>query len=416
MDLVSVPLLLIDLALIIVMAQGLGRLGIRLGQPQVIGEIVAGVLLGVLLAWSPGTANLMPFAVRDVLTALSVLGVAWFMFAVGLELDGAALRPRIRGVVVLVGWSGAVPWALGAALALLLAARHDSDHPIGNAVFFGLAMSITACPVLARILKDRDLISTGVGQLSMTLATVTDVLVWVVAALLLAVLNMQGALTVTLVVPYVALMLLLVGRVMRPHLRRKEATPESWVGVFGLCLALVSGAVTEAIGLHFIFGAFLAGALVGAHSTGSLRAGLRDRAEKLSSLLLPVYFVMVGLGINFGSMGPGDLAEGVLILLVAVVGKVGGTYLGARQLGMPSQEGGVLAVLMNTKGLTELLLLDVGLRAGLIDQSLYAVLVCVAVLTTVMTGPLVTWLLRDREGNGRPRSAGLRLVDAVPQG
>lgn len=399
MDTHLVQLLFLDLTLVLLAARALGYLAGRVGQPPVVGEIVAGILLGAMLNSFPAGETLLPTDVRSLLSGLATVGLAWFMFAIGLELDVGALRARRRGVASVAAWSTLIAFVLGVLAALVLLLRRESDHPEGFAVFIGLAMSVTAFPVLARILADRRLLNTRVGDLSLALAALDDVLAWSVLAVLLAVISGQGSWVVALSVPYVMAMVLVVGPALRRLTARQDAGPDprAHVALFGF--GLLSGAATEALGLHFVFGAFLAGAVVNSHIPGPLRADLRDRAEKLSSLLLPVYFVIAGLRIDLAALEASDVLDGLLVLAAAIAGKVGGGYVGARRYGLDRREAGMLATLMNARGLTELVLLEIGYRAGLIDQSLYSVLVVMAVVTTAMTGP-VLWLLGRRSPTG----------------
>jgi len=406
MDTQQVQLLFVDLAVIIVLAAGAGRLAVRLGQPPVIGEITVGVALGTALPLLQATDRVLPPDVRTVLAGLAAVGVAWFMFAIGLELDADRLRSRARSVASVATWSMVGAFTLGVLTAVPLLHRHPTATPVLFAAFLGLAMSVTAFPVLARILADRGLLRTTVGELALSTAAFIDVIAWTGLSLVLAVSRGEDSWSVLLVVPYVATMFLVVRpllvRLLRPADPERETAPHATVVLFGL--ALLSGAATEAIGLHFIFGAFLAGLVVNLDAAPALRESLCERAEKLSAPLLPVYFLMAGLSLGLGSLQLADLAEALLLLTVAVVGKVGVAYAVGRLRGMTPPDAVLLGVLLNTRGLTELIVLGAGYGAGLIDRSLYAMMMFVAVVTTAMTGPLITLLQRverRRTGPGR---------------
>ncbi len=384
---------LLALAVVLVAAQLAGALVRRLGQPPVVGEIIAGILLGPTLVSGAVPRTLFPADVRPGLTALADLGVAVFMFVVGLELDQRVLRGRRSAVAGVAATSMALPFGLGCLLAVGLMAGHQHGvSPVAFALFFGAAMSITAFPVLARILTDRGMQCTAVGGVAMTVAAIGDVVAWCLLAGVLAVTGNHARWQVLLVLPFVAIMLFAVRPLLRraaaAHLRSGRAlSAGALVGV--VVLAVVSGGVTEWLGLHFIFGAFLAGAVLPRSGTEPLREELIKRITPLGSVLLPVYFTVAGLSVDLSTMDATALGELALIVLVAVCGKFLGAYAGARACGQSPRHAVVLGVLMNTRGLTELIILGVGLQAGLLDTSLYSRMVVMAVLTTAMTGPLL---------------------------
>ncbi|WP_194916718.1 cation:proton antiporter [Catenulispora rubra] len=394
----QIQLLFVDLALILFLGRALGLLGVRFGQPPVVGEIIAGILLGPTLFHGAVATRLFPSDVRPLLTAMANLGVAVFMFGVGLELDGSALRGRGPGVIRSAAGSMLVPFGLGLAAAFYILHGHREKNFAGSVVFVGLALSITAFPVLARILTDRGLSSTPLGGMAIATAAIVDIAAWVGLALVQALAVGSGdAWRVALMVPFVLAMPLIV----RPGLHRlhgivvdhpeRRAQAAFVVVVIG---TLLSGAATEAMGMHFIFGAFLFGAALPRQGTEETRERMRESATQLTTVLLPVYFVVAGLNVNLGKLSVGDLARLGVIMAVAVIGKFGGTYLGARYRGLPPRAASGLAVLMNTRGLTELIVLGVGLQLGLLDGKLYSLMVAMAVITTVMTGPLLTRVYR----------------------
>ncbi|MGW0752101.1 cation:proton antiporter domain-containing protein [Streptomyces sp. NPDC002587] len=385
--------LFIDIALVLAVARGLGHLAARVGQPAVIGEIIGGVLLGPTLLGGPLSEALLPVEVRPVLAGLAALGVALFMFTVGLEIDGATLRGNGRVTAAAAVGSSAVPFLLGIGLALVLLRGHESAAPAAFTVFIGLSVSVTAFPVLARILTDRGLSRTVVGGIALATAAAVDVAVWVALAGVNASVGAgNGRWTVLLVLPYLLVMLFAV----RPLLRRclapggeaEPVTPLRFAVV--LTGALLSAAATEAMGVHHIFGAFLFGLVLPRQGTRALREDLHERAGRLTGLLLPVYFVVAGFRVDLGDIGLPGLGELALIMLVAVGGKFGGTYLAVRSQRLPHRSAAALASLMNTRGLTELVILGVGLELGLLDGSLYSMMVVMAVVTTMMTGPLLS--------------------------
>ncbi|MFI9154595.1 cation:proton antiporter [Streptomyces sp. NPDC053367] len=389
----QVQLLFVDLAIILCLARGLGRLAARVHQPPVVGEILAGVLLGPTLFGGELARTLFPAEMRPLLTAMANVGVALFMFLVGLEIEGGTLRGRGRMTVGSVLGSTVVPFALGIALAFRLLDGRGGGHEAAFVVFVGLAVSVTAFPVLARILEDRALSRTSLGGIALATAASVDVVAWTGLAAVQAAVGGGGEhWRVALTVPY---LLLMVG-VVRPLLRAL-LLPGGIPAPFSarnlsvvLIGVLLSAAATEAMGMHYIFGAFLFGVVMPKAGTSVLRAEIHERTGQVTGLLLPVYFVVAGLNVDLGGLRGDDLVDLGLILLVAVVGKFGGTYLGARSQGLPPRPATALGALMNTRGLTELVILGVGLQLGLLDGSLYSLMVVMAVITTAMTGPLLS--------------------------
>ncbi|MGX1881813.1 cation:proton antiporter [Streptomyces sp. NPDC055287] len=396
----QVQLLFLDLALILVLARGLGALAARIGQPPVVGEILAGILLGPTLFGSALADRVFPADVRPLLSALANIGVALFMFVVGLELEHRFLRGRTRVTAGAALGSTLVPFALGIALAFYLLRRHDSDQPAAFVVFVGLSVSVTAFPVLARILVSRGMSRTAIGGLALATAALVDVVAWSALAGVQAVVAGVGEYwRAALLIPFAGLLLAL-----RPLLKRALTPPGSGTSlthmgfVVVLVGALLSSAATEAMGMHYIFGAFLFGALMPREGADALREEICDRTEQVTSLLLPVYFVVAGFQVDLRGVGLEGIAELGVILLVAIGGKFCGTYVGARSQGLPARGSATLAALMNTRGLTELVILGVGLQLGLLDASLYSLMVVMALVTTAMTGPLLTLIDSRRAG------------------
>jgi Kef-type K+ transport system membrane component KefB len=392
-----VQLLFIDLAIILLLARGLGYLAARVNQPPVIGEIFAGILLGPTLLSGLVSDTLFPEEVRPLLSGLADVGVALFMFLVGLELERNVLRGMGRTTAVVAAGSVLLPLSLGFGLAAFLLLRHDTQNTAAFVVFIGLSVSVTAFPVLARILADRGLTRTTVGGFALATAAVVDVVAWIaLAGVQASVGGDTGHLVVLLVVPYLATMVL----VVRPLLRRLlvpggVAAPVT-IRLLAVVLAgvLLSAAATEAMGMHFIFGAFLFGLVMPWHGNQAQNGEIHRQTEQITSVLLPVYFVVAGLKVDLGGVDLGALTELAAILIVAVVGKFGGAYLAARLRGVARRPAAALGALMNTRGLTELIILGVGLRMGLLDDELYSLFVVMALVTTAMTGPLLSFIYR----------------------
>ncbi|QIB42558.1 cation:proton antiporter [Streptomyces aureoverticillatus] len=411
----QVQLLFLDVALILALARGLGALAARIGQPPVVGEILGGILLGPTLFGGFFADHLFPSDVRPLLTALADVGVALFMFVVGLELEHRVLRGRTRVSAGAALGSTLVPFVLGVGLALWLLRDHDTEQRTAFIVFMGLAVSVTAFPVLARILADRGLSRTEIGGIALATAALVDVVAWSALAGVQAVVGgADDYWRVTLLVPFTALLVAL-----RPVLRRllgsggagkagaAGTSTRLSANRFGVVLvgALLSAAATEAMGMHYIFGAFLFGAVLPRDAAGALRDEVCERTGHVTSLLLPVYFVVAGLKVDLRGVGLNGLLELAVIILVAVAGKFLGTYAGARSQGLSPHSSGRLAALMNTRGLTELVILGVGLQLGLLEQSLYSLMVVMALVTTAMTGPVLTLLDRRGKRLGVPAAA-----------
>ncbi|MET8764160.1 cation:proton antiporter [Lentzea sp. NPDC004782] len=400
-----IVVLLVDLALIIALARTLGAAARRLGQPSVIGEVLAGVLvLPLIVTTAPGAA-LFPTAIRADLSVLANIGVALFMFVVGMELDLTVVRRGGRMATSVAVGSVALPFGLGLLVALVLADGHaPTGARSGFLVFFAVAMAITAFPVLARILTDRGMHRTPTGALALVSAAINDVLAWVLLAVAVALSGRGGTSQwlLALSVPYLAVMLW----VVRPLLARimpanRPLTAGSLAVVVGGLL--LSAAVTEWIGLHLIFGAFLFGTVM---PRNGIRQLVHDRVAELNSvLLLPIFFIVAGLAIDFtalGADGPGALA---LILAAAVAGKFLGAFTAARLSGAPTHQAAVLGTLMNTRGLTELVVLSVGAQMGLLNHQLYTLMVIMALVTTAMTAPLLSFLHHRRPAEEPPPAA-----------
>lgn len=393
--------LFLGLAVILGLARAMGALARRFGQPAVIGEILTGVLLGPTLFGSQLSGVIFPAEIQPLLNALAGVGVALFMFVVGSELDLGILRGGGRATLWTSLFSTLLPLVLGAALAWTLVSSHHEGSSIGFVMFFSVAMSVTAFPVLARIIADRKLANTRIGATALACAAITDLLAWTLLAVVVAIATGERFdWWLALLVPYVALMV----TVVRPLLRRaarmvSEDEPGGRAGnrnFLALVLGglLVSAAFTEWLGLHYIFGAFLFGAVLPRGTDGTLRDGVLQRVEPLCGLLLlPVYFVLSGLKVDLSRLNASDLGQLAAILAVAVTGKFVGAYVGARVGGLDGRHAAALGALLNTRGLTELVVLGVGLELGLLDAKLYSLMVVMAVTTTALTGPLLSRIL-----------------------
>jgi len=398
---------LLTLAAVIALGRALNVAFRYIGQPPVIGEVVAGILLGPSLLgwlWPEATAMLLPPAAVPALGAVAQLGIVLYMFVVGLELNVFALERRGHAAVAISHASIILPFVLGAALALVLYPSLGTSTVSFTefSLFLGVAMSVTAFPVLARILTDRGLAKTPLGSMALACAAIDDVTAWCLLALVVGVARAQisGAIaTAGLTLAYVAIMYLVVRPIAARFAAGYEDRPftSGAMAIFMVGL-LVSSLVTEFIGVHAIFGAFLFGAAIPHHSRIALE--LRARiADVVGVLLLPAFFASTGMRteITLVSGGHEWLLCG-LIIVVATVGKFGGTLAAARVVGMSWRESAALGTLMNTRGLMELVVLTIGLDLGVISPTLFAMMVLMALATTLATSPVLAMLTRSGDG------------------
>ncbi|QRO00896.1 cation:proton antiporter [Archangium violaceum] len=396
-------LLLVQLVIIIGLSRLIGRGARWLGQPLVIAEVLAGILLGPsLLGWvAPEVmGTLFPASSMPVLKMLSQVGLILFMFLIGLELEPRVLRGQGRTSVLISHTSLLVPLLLGALVAWWLYPRlSEPSVPLPFFVLFvGLALSMTAFAVLARILSERGLLRSKVGLLALTCAAVDDVTAWCLLAFLVSLVRAsgleQGVYTTLFVLLYIGFML----GVLRPFLHRLGARVASREGLNQNVVALIvllllaSSWVTERIGIHTLFGAFLFGAII--PKEGGLAEALVERLEDVVGvMLLPVFFVYSGLRTHLELLGSGsDWALCGLILLVASVGKFGGSAVAARLSGLRWREAGALGILMNVRGLMGLIVLNLGLDLGLISPKLFTMMVVMALVTALIASPLLRWV------------------------
>ncbi len=412
-------MLLLQAGLIIALSRLMGLVFARLRQPQVIGEILAGIMLGPTLlgAVSPGAfATLFPAESLPALNILSQLGVIFFLFLVGLEFDPAALRSKGRSAVLISISSIAVPFLLGIGLTFFLYER--IFHGVANsnfqasALFMGTAVSVTAFPVLARILSERSLHKTRVGTISLTAAAVNDVIAWCALAFVVAVARYEGpgdaARTAGLAVLYVLFMLF----VVKPLLGRLQAIYERQERLNGNVVAVIflllcaSAWASEWIGIHALFGAFLLGAIMPKHMR--FIRHLTDKFEDFTIVfLLPLFFAYTGLQADLRDVFRADtIGYTALVVTIACCGKIFGAAGAARLTGSDWRESSAVGVLMNTRGLMELVILKIGLDLGVINDTVFAMMVIMALVTTAMTVPLLHWvyprrLLIQREAEAR---------------
>jgi Kef-type K+ transport system membrane component KefB len=408
--------LFLQIIIIVLAARVFGSLFARMGQPAVVGEMVAGILLGPsLFGWlAPGAFDFI-FAASSLATLklLSQIGVCIFMFVVGMDLDVGHLRHRAHTAVVVSHASILIPYFLGVSMALYLfplLATPDTTF-MAFALFMGISMSVTAFPVMARILEERGLSKTPLGSTAITCAAVDDVTAWIILAFVVAIVKAGGlggsVVTIGLVLFFAAAMLFVV-RPMLPRWigARAIAAEPPGKGVLAGMLAflLVSALTTEAIGIHALFGAFLAGVVM--PQQGEFRHRLKMRIENFSSVfLLPLFFAFTGLRTQISLLND---AESWLICLgiifIATLGKLGGSMVTARCTGMGWNDAFALGALMNTRGLMELIVLNIGYDLGILPLRIFAMLVLMALVTTLLTAPLLAlanrWKVKTARAGG----------------
>jgi len=400
--------LLLQFIVIIVATRLLGSLFTRFGQPAVIGEITAGILLGPSLfgEWWPETSNfIFPKESFGILQLFSQIGVCIFMFVVGLELDLSHLRQKARVALVVSNTGIIVPFLLGAGVSVLIYPTFGGSGTslTAFALFMGIAMSITAFPVLVRILKDRGMAKSPLGSMAIACAAVGDATAWAVLALVIAVARATGLPTAFLNLGLVVLFVLVMLFLVRPRLSRwlgvdaTEKTPACGVIAAVLVFMTASALMTEIMGIHALFGAFLAGVVMPPKK--EFREHLTLQLENFSGVfLLPLFFVFSGLRTHLGLLN--DSTSWLVcagIIAVAMVGKLGGTMVAARFMGMNWKTSFTLGALMNTRGLVELIALNIGYDLGILPPRIFTMMVLMALATTFMTGPLLN-LASGRRG------------------
>lgn len=386
---VAADRLLVAVAVVVVAAWGVGRVVQRFGQPAVLGEILAGILLGpsVLGALWPSVSNaLFPAEVIDSLRALAEIGLVLFMFVVGIEVDLALVRRSGRQSAVISQTAIVVPALVGFAVSPLVASAlmPESSQP-GFGLFIGAAMSITAFPVLARILQQMNLDRTRPGVLAITCAAIGDVAAWCLLAVTVAVVQASGAGGIVFTLAAGAGFTAGVWWILRPLLGRAPPVPLP----VAVGLALVGAWITSWIGIHAIFGAFIVGVAM-PRTEGRAARTARQLEVTTTAILLPLFFVVAGLAVEIGALGsPMALLVTIVVVVVASLGKLGGTAVSARCVGMTWSDAAGLGLLMNTRGLTEIVILAVGLQLGVINGSVYSAMVVMALVTTLVASPVL---------------------------
>lgn len=409
--------LLIALTVVVMVGRLLGRLFSFIGQPPVIGEVIGGILLGPsLLGYvSPDAyAYVLPTTVAPFLGMVAQLGIILYMFLIGLELNPAHLRGQVHATVATSHASIVVPFTLGSLLSLYLyPLLSTSDVPFTNfALFLGVAMSITAFPVLARILTDRNMLGTKLGAIAITCAAVDDVTAWCLLAFVVGVVQAKAesaVLVALMTLGFIGFMWFAVRPFTAKMARAWDRNPTQSGIALAFVGVLVAAVTTEAIGVHAVFGAFLFGAMIPHDS--ALAHSLKESLENVVTiLLLPAFFAFTGMRTQIGLLSTGyQWAICGLIIVVAVAGKFGGTLVAARATGLSWRDAAGLGVLMNTRGLMELIVLNIGLDLGVISPTLFTMMVIMALVTTLTTTPALHLLVPHASSGGREAAFRARM-------
>ena len=392
--------LILSVGTILLSARALGWIFQRIGQPRVVGEMTAGIILGpsLLGRFFPGAFGyIFPSSSLPVLTALSQLGLLLFMFVVGLEVDLKRVLKQRTAVVLISNVSIVLPLALGVGLATALYPQFAGSHVpfFPFALFMGTAMAITAFPVLARILKERNLRGTDLGTTAISCAAIDDVSAWLLLAILTAMVRSAEswrrlAVTLLLLIAFVTVMLFPVRRFAASiePLYRKHGAGVELISLL-ILIMLVASFTSERMGVHALFGAFIAGLVM--PKSEPMIAEIVERIESLSlALLLPLFFAVTGLRTRIDLLTDLSLwGYAAAIIATAVLGKLAGAALTAKATGMTWTDSLALGVLMNTRGLVELVVLNAGLDLGVLSPSLFTMMVLMALVTTFMTTPIL---------------------------
>jgi Kef-type K+ transport system membrane component KefB len=391
-------ILLLQIIVIIITARMFGYLFNKIGQPTVIGEVVAGIFLGPSLMglWFPGyTEFLFPQISLPNLQFFSQIGLILFMFVIGMELDLKVLKTKARNAVVISHASIIIPYALGMALAYFLYRGYAPPGIsfLSFSLFMGIAMSITAFPVLARIIQERGITKTRLGTIAITCAAADDITAWCILASVVALVKagspFSALFTIGLALVYIIVML----GIVKPFLKKlgnaksggETLSLNTVTLIFGVLL--MSSYATEIIGIHALFGAFMAGVIMPPQF--SFRKILIEKVEHVAlGLLLPLFFAFSGLRTQIGLLNDGrSWIICLLVIVIAVLGKFGGSSLAARFVGQSWKDSLSIGVLMNTRGLMELIILNIGYDLGVLTPTVFVMMVIMALVTTLMTGP-----------------------------
>lgn len=399
----SLGILLLQIIIILLVCRIFGWLFQKIGQPTVIGEIVAGIVLGpsVLGHWFPGISEtIFPVASLANINILSQFGLILFMFAIGMELDVGEVRKKLNETILISHTSTVVPFFFGMVTAFFLYGKYaDKSTPfLSFALFISIALSITAFPVLARIIQEKGLTKSHLGTIALASAANGDITAWCLLAVVVAIAQAGTMLSAVYNIFFSVVYILLMFSAVRPFLRmvgniyhNKEVIDKGLVA-FMFLLLVVSSYLTEILGLHALFGAFISGVVMPGNI--KFRKIMTEKVEDVSlSLFLPLFFASTGLRTEIGLLNSPELwTMCVIITLVAIAGKFGGAMVSARFVGESWKNSLYIGALMNTRGLMELVVLTIGYEMGILTPPIFVMLVLMTLVTTFMTTPLISFI------------------------
>ena len=398
-------LLFLQLIVIIAASQLMGLIFRKMQQPEVVGQVLGGILLGpsFLGKYFPNLFDsLFPVTSMGNIHGLSQIGLVFFMFIIGMQIDFDGIRKETKAAIVISQFGFILTFAMGVVLSYFLYNRFamPAVRFYVFALFIGIAMSISAFPVMASILRSRKLLNSWLGNMALVCAATDDIIAWLLFTIMLTIIKGGSLLSILRILLYCVLygsgMLLIVRRLLARALgndiANRKISGATFVGL--LLLVLASALGSDLIGLHVMIGAFLAGTII--PGDASFKQLIVDKMEDLCvALLLPLYFLMTGLHTRIDLVNNADdLVVCLLIIVIAVAGKLFGSAIAARFMGMSWNAGLSIGALMNTRGLVELIILNIGMELGIISQPLFTLLVIMALVTTCMTQPLLDVLLR----------------------
>ncbi|PKA15589.1 cation:proton antiporter [Leptospira haakeii] len=418
------PLLLLQIGVVIAATRVMGKLAVLVRQPFVVGEILAGILLGPSLfglLFPEQYQFLFPKVSLSSLQLLSQIGLVFFMFVVGMELDLKFLRNQADSAILISHASILLPFLLGAILALSIYKTLAPPEVtfLSFSLFMGIGMSITAFPVLARIVQERGLTKTKLGGLALTCAASDDLTAWCLLAVVIALVQAGGLLAALFTIILAIIYVIIMWKVVQPAMHRaggiftnREAFTKMAVALF-LLFPIASAWITESIGIHALFGAFLAGVVM--PDKPKLRTLLAEKVEDLSTaIFLPLFFALTGIRTQIGLLNQGNLWwDFAMVLTVAIVGKFAGSAIAARASGNSWKDSLSLGALMNTRGLMELIVLNIGYDIGVLSAHIFSMMVLMALVTTYMTGPSLNLIERIFSVVKDKREEGILLAFAL---
>ncbi|MBS5798086.1 MAG: cation:proton antiporter [Dysgonomonas mossii] len=407
----SIALLILQIIVIIIAARFFGWIFKKIGQPSVIGEILAGIVLGPSLIGSyfpEMSAFLFPANSLGNLQILSQIGLILFMFIIGMELNLKALQSKAHDAIVISHASIIIPFSLGVGLAYFIYEGHAPEHIdfTAFALFMGISLSITAFPVLARIIQERGIHKTKLGAIVITCAAADDITAWCLLAAVIAIVKAGSVVSALYTILFALIYVIFMIKLVRPFLRKigdlyqtQKQVNQSVVAIFFIVL-LASAFITETIGIHALFGAFMAGAIM--PDNINFRKIFIGKIEDVALVLfLPIFFVISGLRTEIGLINDPALWEITgLIILLAIIGKFVGSAIAAKVVGQNWKDSLTIGALMNTRGLMELVALNIGYELGVLKAEVFAMMVIMALVTTFMAGPilkLINKIFKDKK-------------------